>query len=147
MIKLRITKKLNTLDFICNPERIKKVATALVVGANVIKQEAKSNVAKGYVKHGYSPISDAYADYLYRTGNLPHDGLIGIKEEGKHLLNSFTVRRRDGGLKVILQVDRKYGLFINEGTKKMPARPFFDDAVLEKREKVFMLIRTAYLKK
>jgi len=144
---MTIIKNLKTLEYLTNPKKINEVAAALKIGANLIKQEAKSNVAKGYVKHGYSPISDVYADYLYRTGNLPHDGLIGVKEEGKHLLNSFSVTGRNGGLTQILKSDRKYSVFVNEGTKKMVGRPYFDDAVLEKREKVFKLVRVAYFKK
>ncbi|ACX72423.1 phage protein, HK97 gp10 family [Methanocaldococcus vulcanius M7] len=108
-----------------------------------VKEEVLDNIRRGYVKLNYPPISESYRKQLERKGLLPHEGLISPREDKKKLEKSISHSFRRGGLEGVIKTSRPYAIFVEQGTKKMPARPFFQPALKAKKERVEELIKKA----
>jgi len=138
-IEVKIDKSLITMA----EEMLNNVKEAVERATLEVKEEVIDNIGHGYEKLNYPPISESYRKQLERKGLLPHVGLISPKEDKKKLLKSIGHKMRDGGLTGVIFTNRPYAIFVEKGTRKMPARPFFEPALKAKKERVEELIKKA----
>ena len=126
-------------------EMFKNLQDAVKTATLTVKEEVKENITLGYEKSDleWKPISDNYGKQLERKGLMPHNGLYSPQQDKKKLQDSISVKFRSGGLTGIITTDRPYAIYVEKGTKKMPARPFFEPAVKKKKEEVEEIIKKA----
>jgi len=108
-----------------------------------VKEEVIDNIGHGYIKLDYPPISKNYKKQLERRGLVPHVGLISPKEDKKKLIKSIGHKMDNGGLTGIIFTNRPYAIYVEKGTRKMPARPFFEPAVKKKQKDIERIIKNA----
>jgi len=138
-IDVKIDKSLITMA----EKMLENVKEAVERATLEVKEEVIDNIGHGYEKLNYPPISESYKKQLERKGLLPHVGLISPKEDKKKLIKSIGHKMKDGGLTGVIFTNRPYAIYVENGTRKMPARPFFKPALEAKKERVEELIKKA----
>ncbi len=118
---------------------------AVEIATNMVKSEAKDNILRGYDKSEleWKPISKSYREQLAKKKLLPHTGLVSPKNDKKKLEQSLGVKFKNGGLTGIITTDRPYAIYVEKGTSKMPARPFFQPALEKKKPEIERIIKDA----
>ncbi|MBW9222117.1 HK97 gp10 family phage protein [Methanothermococcus sp. SCGC AD-155-C09] len=119
-------------------EMFKNLQDAIKTATLMVKEEVKENIMLGYEKGdlGWKPISKSYKEQLEKKGLLPHRGLFSPKQDKKKLQDSISVRFKNKELTGIIATDRPYAIYVEKGTSKMPARPFFEPAVKKKQKDI-----------
>ncbi|AEH06313.1 HK97-gp10 family putative phage morphogenesis protein [Methanothermococcus okinawensis] len=140
-IDVKIDKNILTMK----DEMFKNLQDAVKTATLMVKEEVKENIMTGYEKAdlGWKPISKSYEKQLEKKGLLPHNGLFSPKQDKKKLQDSISVKFRSGGLTGIITTDRPYAIYVEKGTSKMPARPFFEPALKRKQKEVEEIIKNA----
>ena len=119
----------------------KNLSEAIERATLEVKEEVIDNIGHWYEKYGSPPISENYKKQLQKKGLLPHVGLIGPQNDKKKLVQSIGHKLTNKGLTGIIFTNRPYAVFIEKGTKKMPARPFFEPAVKRKKRRLKKLLK------